>query len=213
VRVDRRREPVGWATAGFNGSGWAPPHASAGGPGGGVGALRSARLPPVRRQPPVVPVELPPPAGSAPGSTRVLDLGRQVAGVCTWVWRGAGLAGRGVRFRYGELLARNGSVNGLTSVAGQIKSGDGGPCAPDVAYQEDAYVLRGDAGGEDFTPPCTWHAGRYVHVWGDDAATRRRWTWAPAGATRCGRTSPGWAPSPRRRACSTPSPPPRTRAT
>ena len=79
-------------------------------------------------------------------------------------------AGREVRFLYGELLHADGSVNGLTSVAGQIKSGNGGACAPPIAYQVDNYTLRGDAPTEEWSPPFTWHSGRYVQIWADDAA-------------------------------------------
>jgi hypothetical protein len=50
-----------------------------------------------------------------------------------------------------------------------------------VAWQEDHYVLRGDAGGETFTPRWTWHAGRYVMATGDAAALAA----LDVGATRC----------------------------
>jgi alpha-L-rhamnosidase len=163
TRIDRRAEPVGWAAPGFNATGWAPPNAAV---TAGLGALRSQRVPPVRRQAPVSPVALPPPA---PGQA-VLDFGRQIAGVCTFCFRPGAPAGSAIVFRYGELLYANGSVNGMTAVAGQVKSGNGGPCAPEVAFQEDHYTLRGDAAGECFTPPFTWHAGRYAWAMGDAAA-------------------------------------------
>jgi hypothetical protein len=100
----------------------------------------------------------------------VLDIGRQISGVCTFCFAGGAPAGARVDFRYGELLYTNGSVNGLTSVAGQVKSGNGGPCAPEIAFQEDHYIARGDAGDECFTPRFTWHAARYVGVTGDERA-------------------------------------------
>ena len=85
----------------------------------------------------------------------------------------------------------------MTSVAGQIKSGNGGPCAPEIAFQEDTYVwcswvqgsslstltmvcclpamlrcrfiLRGDADGEWFSPSFVWHAFRYAAVYRSNA--------------------------------------------
>jgi alpha-L-rhamnosidase len=182
TRVERAREPVGWATPAFDAGGWAPPFAvppgGGGGGGGGapLGALRSQRAPPVRRQAPVAPTLL----ANASGEV-TLDLGRQVAGVCDFRFSPGAPRGAAIHFRYGELLFANGSVNGLTSVAGQIKSGNGGACAPRVAWQEDHYVLRGDAGGETFTPRWTWHAGRYVMATGDAAALAA----LDVGATRC----------------------------
>ena len=176
TRVERAREPVGWATAAFDAGGWAPAVAVSPGGGAPLGALRSQRAPPVRRQAPVAPALL----SNASGEL-TLDLGRQVAGVCDFRFSAGAPRGAAIHFRYGELLFKNGSVNGLTSVAGQIKSGNGGPCAPEVAFQEDHYVLRGDAGGETFTPRWTWHAGRYIMATGDAAALAA----LDVGATRC----------------------------
>jgi hypothetical protein len=86
-------------------------------------------------------------AVTAPQATeRVLDWGRQTAGVCRLCFAPVP-AGTRLNVRYGELLYRNGSVNGLTSVAGQVKGGNGGPCAPQVAFAEDHYVFRGDGHG------------------------------------------------------------------
>ena len=49
-----------------------------------------------------------------------------------------------IEFLYGEVLWGNGSVNGLTSVAGQIKHpGEGGDCAPNIAYQKDIFITKG----------------------------------------------------------------------
>jgi alpha-L-rhamnosidase len=165
TRVDRRLEPVGWATAAFDASGWPLPH-DASAAAAGLGALVSQSVPPVRRQAPL-PVKL---LSSSPGEL-TLDIGRQISGVCTFCFSAGGLAaGAKIDYRYGELLLKNGSVNGMTSVAGQIKNGNGGECAPKIAFAEDHYVARGDAGGECFTPTWTWHAARYIMVTGDAAA-------------------------------------------
>ena len=100
-----------------------------------------------------------------------------------------GSVGAEVTLRYGEVLYPDGTLNVMTSVAGQIKRpgmvcnehrlsrvftialnshviltlSQGGPCAPDVAYQSDTYILRG-GDVEHFTPRFTWHGFRYVEV-------------------------------------------------
>jgi alpha-L-rhamnosidase len=163
TRIDRRLEPVGWSTAAFDASGWPVPHAAV---TAGLGALVSQRAPPVRRQAPL-PVVL---MASSTATELTLDLGRQMSGVCNFCFAAGLAAGAKIDFRYGELLYPNGSVNGMTSVAGQIKGGKGLNCEPITAFQEDHYVARGDAGGECFAPPFTWHGARYVMVTGDAAA-------------------------------------------
>jgi len=163
TRVDRRLEPVGWSTAAFDASAWPAPHAAV---VAGFGELVSQSVPPVRRQAPL-PVALL--ASSSSASELTLDIGRQISGVCSFCFD-AIAAGAKIDFRYGELLYPNGSVNGMTSVAGQVKGGNGGECAPQIAFAEDHYTARGDAGGECFTPQWTWHAARYVMVTGDAAA-------------------------------------------
>ena len=161
TRVDRRKEPVGWSTATFDASAWPAPFAAPPPPG----ELRSPLAPPVRRQPPRSVVRL----ASQPNEV-TLDIGKQTAGVCNLCFAPGVLPGAGINFRYGELLFANGSVNGLTSVAGQIKGGGGGDCAPETAFQEDHYTFRGDAAGECFEPIFTWHAGRYIMLTGDAGA-------------------------------------------
>lgn len=47
--------------------------------------------------------------------------------------------------RHGDRRDASGSVNVLTQTAGQIKRGNGGPGAPHVACQRDAYVCGGAA--------------------------------------------------------------------
>ena len=78
-----------------------------------------------------------------------------------------GTAGTAVTITAGELLAANGTVNALTSAAGQIKQGGagGGPGAPANAFQQETYVLCGK-GPEVFTPHFTFHGFRYVQLSG-----------------------------------------------
>jgi alpha-L-rhamnosidase len=93
-----------------------------------------------------------------------------VSGVCELCFAGGAAAGATITTRYGELLNADGSVNGLTSVAGQVKNGNGGACAPHVAWQTDNYTFRGDAAGECFAPRFVTHSARYVSVTGDARA-------------------------------------------
>ncbi len=77
-----------------------------------------------------------------------------------------GEAGTRVNLRYGELLHKDGTLNGMTAVCCQIKGkGRGGPGAPDIAYQNDVYILKGE-GEETFTPRFTYHGFRYVEITG-----------------------------------------------
>ena len=75
-----------------------------------------------------------------PGTDDVYDFGRNFAGTVRYQFRGPLEAGQTFVFRYGEVLYPNKTVNGLTSVAGQIKSGNGGDCAPEIAFQEDVFI-------------------------------------------------------------------------
>ena len=165
-------QPLAWQRPGFPaGATWAPPHAATAVP---AGALRAAYMPPVRRFPAVPAVQLSSAASGplGPGPTRVYDVGKQMSGTCRWCRGGGGRTAPGavLRLRYGEVLYANGSLNGLTAVAGQIKRpGAGGPCAPDTAWQEDTYIARGDAGGECYQPSFVWHAFRYVEATGSGA--------------------------------------------
>ena len=81
-------------------------------------------------------------------------------------FQGSLQAGTVFKFRYGEILFSNNTVNGLTSVAGQIKSGNGGVCAPDIAYQEDIFISDHLQDKEifEYIPRFTWHGFRYVQV-------------------------------------------------
>ena len=157
TKADARREPLAWSTPGFNvTSEWTPPHAA---PAAVLPArLRAASVPSVGRTASIAPVS----AHSPAPNTLILDVGRNIAGVCEFCLRAT--SGTNISMRYGELLYKDGSLNGMTSVAGQIKSGNGGPCAPHIAYQTDSYVTRGDAAGECWTPEWTWHGFRYVEL-------------------------------------------------
>jgi len=51
----------------------------------------------------------------------------------------------------------------MTGVAGQIKSGNGGPGSPKIAWQQDSYIAKGQ-GQEVWSPRFTFHGFRYVEV-------------------------------------------------
>jgi hypothetical protein len=68
------------------------------------------------------------------------DFGRNFAGVPRLTIRGS--SGASCVIRYGELLWPNGTINVLTSVAGQVKEGDGGPGAPWYLSSLSSSVLR-----------------------------------------------------------------------
>ena len=98
------------------------------------------------------------------GDVQVVDFGVNASGVPNFHFKDEA---RGTRIEivYGERLNADGSVNVLTQTAGQIKRGNGGPGAPHVACQRDAYVCGG-ASTECFAPPFTWHIFRYAEIRG-----------------------------------------------
>lgn len=159
--VDARQEPRGWDKPGFVDSGWRSPGLAK----EKLGPLVALSQPPIRvtNRWNAVKVSQPKPR------VHVYDLGVNFAG-----WTSLKLnvpPGTEIRMRYGELLHPDGSLNPMTSVAGQIKGfkrgtkeSVGGPGAPEIAWQADTYIARG--GGETYTPKFTFHAFRYVEISG-----------------------------------------------
>jgi hypothetical protein len=114
-------------------------------------------------------------AAPAAGADRVLvfDAGRNFAGTCSFTL--VGPPGAVVSLRYGELLHADGSLNPMTSVAGQIKRENKiAPCQPFVAYQTDTFTLAGRTSLENGTtaaivadtwaPQWSWHGFRYIEM-------------------------------------------------
>jgi len=163
---DARLERPGWDRPGFDDSGWsAASSANSNGSGHAPGELRALPIPPIRVTAKLTPVSM---SEIGPG-VYIFDLGQNFAG---WVrLRVEGPRGTTVRMRMGELLYPDGTLNPMTAVAGQIKGLNedgthrGGPGSPEVAWQSNAYTLRG-GGAEEYTPRFTFHGFRYVEVTG-----------------------------------------------
>lgn len=153
---DARLEQPGWNEPGFDDEKW--PFAIKA--NDDLGPLRAQMQPPIKVISTCIPVSVHEPS---PGKF-IFDMGHNFAG---WVrLRVSGPAGTKVRLRYGELLYPDGTLNGMTAVCGQIKGpGAGGPGAPDIAFQEDTYILKG-GGEETYTPRFTFHGFRYVEMTG-----------------------------------------------
>ena len=97
--------------------------------------------------------------------TFMVDMGQNFAGVARINVKGP--AGTKITMRLGEGLFPNGRINLMTTVATQIKKGGikGGPGAPETAWQEDSYTLKGK-GTETWSPRFTFHGFRYVEITG-----------------------------------------------
>ena len=168
----------GWASVGYVApSSWAAPVPAE--DARAIGVLEALPMAPVRRQEALVARVLSDGRGGTDGGggggeghggardgtmLLLLDVGRNIAGGCTW--RVAGRSGDAVAMRYGELLHTDGTLNPMTSVAGQIKAPNAAaPCQPAVAYQADTLTLSGRAGGDAWSSGAySWHGFRYVEV-------------------------------------------------
>ena len=111
---DARNEQTGWDKAGFDDSGWGPAVVAQ---GIKTGTLQSQRTPPIRITETLKPFHISQPKKGV----YIVDFGQNFAGVVRMQVRGS--AGSRVRLRSGELLYPDGTLNGMTSVAGQIKGG------------------------------------------------------------------------------------------
>ncbi|NQW03042.1 MAG: family 78 glycoside hydrolase catalytic domain [Acidobacteria bacterium] len=159
---DARREQPGWDQPGFDDRGWANASPAAGTP---LSPLHAQAVPPIRATATLRPASV---TEVQPG-VFIFDMGQNFAG---WArLRVEGPRGTTVTMRMGELLHPDGTLNVMTTVAGQIKGANrdgtprGGPGAPDVAWQSNEYTLRG-SGPEVYTPRFTFHGFRYVEVTG-----------------------------------------------
>ena len=158
---DARLAVPDWDKTGFDATTWKPVRVTE----DTLDVLQPIETPPVRAltQIPAVAVTSPKPG------VHIVDFGANFSGVPEININAP--AGTTVMFRYGELLNADGTLNVMTSVAGQIKGKKrdsqesvGGPGAPDVAWQQDVYIAAG--GGETYRPDFTFHAFRYMEIKG-----------------------------------------------
>lgn len=139
---DARLEPRGWDVAGFDEGSWRAAK-EVDGPGG---VLERETAPPIRVAETVAAVGVTHPAAGI----AVYDLGKNMAGWPTL--RVSGPAGGKVRLLGGELLDAKGRVSQESAHA---FAGD-----PNLF----SYTLRGDAGGEVWTPRFSYYGFRYVEA-------------------------------------------------
>jgi alpha-L-rhamnosidase len=152
---DARKEIPGWDLPGYRDSEWKPaPQRN--GPGG---VLQPAFFPNVKVSGIIKPVSI-----SKAGNVTIADMGVNLTGVYRISMRGK--SGDTIVFRFGERLYGNGTLNPMTTVAGQIKrKGSGGPGAPDIAWQTDSYVF-GKNEKITYQPHFTFHTFRYIEISG-----------------------------------------------
>ncbi|MDR2449275.1 MAG: glycoside hydrolase family 78 protein [Prevotellaceae bacterium] len=156
---DARKELDRWNQPGFDDSQWrsstriVPPS----------GALTAQMQPSIRVTKVLKPVKM---TETRPGEF-IFDMGQNIAGVVCLKVQGA--RGTHVKIRYGEDVYSDGSLNVMTSVAGQQKkvweADWSAPGQPPIAWQEDSYILKGE-GEETWSPRFTFHGFRYVEITG-----------------------------------------------
>ena len=163
------KEIEGWNLAGFDDSGWKKSDENSG-PGG---ILQKAFFPPIQltgRHNPIA-------VSSPERGIYIMDMGVNFTGL--YRIRLKGEKGDTVTLRFGERLYENGTLNPMTSVAGQIKRKknntteqqeavwhtNNGPGCPDVAWQTDKYIF-GNKTDIWYTPLFTFHIYRYLEISG-----------------------------------------------
>ena len=138
---DARKEFTGWNSAGFDDSGWLQANL-VDAPGGILEAQTNRNIKVMETVRPVSIKELKP-------GVFIMDMGQNMVG---WLrMKVKGKAGDRVQLRFAEMLHDDGTLNviGLRS-----------------AKVTDSYILRGDAGGETWSPRFTYHGFRFVEISG-----------------------------------------------
>ena len=156
-KYDARLEQKNWNTTGADMNAWKNTVIV----DGPAGMLTAQMQPAIKITKVVQPVKI----TGISKDTFIVDMGQNFAGVARIKVKGP--AGTKIVLRYGEDLWKDGSLNYMTSVATQIKKGGlkGGPGAPETAWQEDGYILKGE-GTEIWNPRFTFHGFRYVEITG-----------------------------------------------
>ena len=156
VAYEANKEIEGWNSPGFSDELWQsvnpanPPE----------GKLQKSFFPPVQVTKEITPQKI----YSADTELWMVDMGVNFTG--TYRIKLTGNTGDTITFRFGERIYEDGTLNPMTTVAGQIKrKGVGGPGAPDIAWQTDSYII-GDTGKGVFEPEFTYHTYRYMEISG-----------------------------------------------
>lgn len=156
VAYDARNIIKDWDLAGFDDASWQTAKTGK----EPDGELRKAFFPPVRITEEIHPLNI----YSPEKGIYIADMGVNFTG--TYRIKIEGEKGDTIIFRFGERIYDDGTLNSMTTVAGQIKrKGMGGPGAPDIAWQTDSYIVGGDD-AEWFTPDFTYHTYRYMEIKG-----------------------------------------------
>lgn len=159
---DARLEKDGWDKPGFDESGWEKVRITA----APLEPLQPLHMPPVRAK-----GLLETKSVSSPSEgVHIIDFGQIFTGIPEI--KLSAPAGTRITFRFGELLHADGTLNPMTSVAGQIKGfkdgtkdPKGGPGAPEFAWQQNVYIAKG-GGVEVFQPRFTFQSFRYMEITG-----------------------------------------------
>ena len=153
---DANFETEGWGTIEFNDELWKEA-AACDGPGG---KLQKAFFPPIQ----VTDIKTPISISPTVNGNFIIDMGVNFTGLYRIHLRGK--QGDTISFRFGERIYSNGTLNPMTTVAGQIKNeGQGGAGSPAVAWQSDRYIF-GDKTAQWYSPEFTFHTYRYMEVSG-----------------------------------------------
>lgn len=162
---DARKEISNWDQLGFDDSNWRDASVAT----EPIGKLEAQPFPQIRNTATLKPQKVTEPK---PGIF-IYDFGQNFAGLVKMRLKAP--AGTQITLRYGELLYKDGTLNPMTSVCGQIKgkrknkdgseANIGGPGSPEIAWQSDVYISKG-SGWEEYTPRFTFHSFRYVEVTG-----------------------------------------------
>lgn len=153
---DAEKEVAKWKTVGFKEDSWKKA-IEANGPGG---VLQKSFFPPIQ----ITDIKTPVSIAAAADGTYVIDMGVNFTGLYRIHLKGE--KGDTISFRFGERIYDDGTLNPMTTVAGQIKKkGTGGPGAPAIAWQTDSYIF-GDKNEVWYQPEFTFHTYRYMEVSG-----------------------------------------------
>ncbi len=153
---DARNELPGWNRTGFNDSNWTKACIV----NSPTTKLQPRFFPPVKITDKFSPVKI----SSLAKDVYLADMGTNFAGI--YKIRMKGNTGDTITLRFGERVYDDNSLNPMTTVCGQIKhKGQGGPGAPDIAWQTDTYIFGGN-GEIWYSPEFTFHTFRYMEIKG-----------------------------------------------